>query len=445
MPRQVCGRTRPGQSRYCVLTRTNDLQALLSSLKQQEQVTTAHEGGYILKSAFQPIYSLSHCRTVGHEALLRASHPDGRTVPPPEYFATATSTEDRIRIDNLTGLLHVANFAAHRPPRQWLFLNTLPESMLRLSSESTPRYLAQALARFDLPASSVVLEVLENAFQDAGELSAAVDRARDIGFLIALDDFGAGHSNFDRVWKLRPDIVKLDRSLVARAAANARERRVVTQMVSLLHECGALVLMEGVETVDEALLALEADVDMVQGYHFCRPQPLPETGGPALDKLTQLHQLLLNTALRQRQEQKSRIAAYYNAIGHGAFELTQGHTLEEACRSFLSLPQAEVCYLLDDQGFQVGTHVLPPQYSSPDVLGYEPLNDCTGATWARRPYFRRAMQTIGKVQVTRPYRTIHGNRICMTVSMAFRRKVDGREQVQVLCGDLIESDDPGRA
>lgn len=78
------------------------------------------------------------------------------------------------------------------------------------------------------------------------------------------------------------------------------------------------------------------------------------------------------------------------------------------------------------------------------MLGYEPLNDCTGATWARRPYFRRAMQTIGKVQVTRPYRTIHGNRICVTVSMAFRRKVDGREQVQVLCGDLIESDDPAR-
>lgn len=445
MPRLVCGRTRPGQSRYCVLTRTNDLQALLSCLKQEGSVTTAHEGGHILKSAFQPIYSLSHCRAVGHEALLRATDAEHKPVPPPEYFATATSSEDRVWIDNLTGLLHMANFAANRPARQWLFLNTLPETMLKLTSEATPRYLAEALARFKLPASTVVLEVLESAFQDAGQLTAAVERAREIGFLIALDDFGAGHSNFDRVWQLRPDIVKLDRSLVARAAANTRERRVVMQMVSLLHECGALVLMEGVETVDEALLALEADVDMVQGYHFCRPQPLPETGGPALQKLTELHQLLLNTALRQRQQQKARIAAYYNAIGHGAFTLSQGHTLEEACQSFLSLPQAEVCYLLDDHGFQVGTHVLPPQYSSPDVLGYEPLNDCTGATWARRPYFRRAMQAIGQVQVTRPYRTIHGNRICVTVSMAFRRVVDGREQIQVLCGDLLENDDSALA
>ncbi|HIV70071.1 MAG TPA: EAL domain-containing protein [Candidatus Aquabacterium excrementipullorum] len=427
------------------MTRTNDLQALLSCLKQDDAtITTAHEGGFILRSAFQPIYSLSHCRAVGHEALLRATDTAGQPVPPPDYFATAQGTEDRIWIDNLTGLLHIANFAAHRPQRQWLFLNTLPESMLKLISETTPRRLAEALERFGLPASTVVLEVLENAFPDAEQLTAAVERAREIGFLIALDDFGAGHSNFDRVWQLRPDIVKLDRSLVARAAVNPRERRVVTQMVSLLHECGALVLMEGVETVDEALLALEADVDMVQGYHFCRPQPLPETDGPALQKLNDLHQLLLNTALRQRQEHKSRIAAYYNAIGHGAFALTQGHTLEEACRSFLSLPQAEVCYLLDDQGFQIGTHVLPPQYSSPDVLGYEPLNDCTGATWARRPYFRRAMQAIGKVQVTRPYRTIHGNRICVTVSMAFRHVVDGQERIKVLCGDLIESADPAR-
>ena len=428
-----------------MLTRTNDLQALLSCLKHDDNLTTAHEGGHILKSAFQPIYSLSHCRAVGHEALLRASDANGKPVSPPDYFATATSAEDRVWIDNLTALLHMANFAAHRPARQWLFLNTLPETMLSLTSERAPKHLTDALDRFKLPASTVVLEVLENAFQDAGQLTAAVERAREIGFLIALDDFGAGHSNFDRVWQLRPDIVKLDRSLVARAAANARERRVVTQMVSLLHECGALVLMEGVETVDEALLALEADVDMVQGYHFCRPQPLPDTGGPALHKLAELHQLLLSTALRQRQQQKGRIAAYYNAIGHSAFNLTQGYSLEESCRSFLSLPQAEVCYLLDDQGFQVGTHVLPPQYSSPDILGYEPLNDCTGATWARRPYFRRAMQAIGQVQVTRPYRTIHGNRICVTVSMAFRRMVDGQEKIQVLCGDLIENDEAGLA
>src|SRR3984893_4750283 len=75
------------------------------------------------------------------------------------------------------------------------------------------------------------------------------------------------------VWQLQPDIVKLDRGVIEQAARNPRVARTLPRLVSLLHETGALVLVEGVETQHEALLAMECDADFVQGFYFARPAP----------------------------------------------------------------------------------------------------------------------------------------------------------------------------
>src|SRR5690606_3189599 len=89
--------------------------------------------------------------------------------------------------------------------------------------------------------------------------------------LVAIDDFGAGESNFERVWRLRPDIVKLDRAMITEAAQNPLVQRILPGIVSLVHEAGALVVMEGIETERQALIALKSDVDFVQGFYFLRP------------------------------------------------------------------------------------------------------------------------------------------------------------------------------
>ena len=93
------------------------------------------------------------------------------------------------------------------------------------------------------------------------------------GFQVAIDDFGIGASNFDRVWGVRPDFVKLDRSLVQRATVSRNDRRVAKMLVSMLHRMGVMVIAEGIETKEEALTVMDADVDFVQGFYFSRPKP----------------------------------------------------------------------------------------------------------------------------------------------------------------------------
>jgi EAL domain-containing protein (putative c-di-GMP-specific phosphodiesterase class I) len=411
---------------------------LLDRLDLSAEPVVARHAGLCLRSHFQPIYSLAHGRVVGHEALLRASDAQGRPVSPPEVFAACGDFAELLWRDRLARMVHVANYLRAPAADQWLFINIHPQVFAHgLGRPLIDGFLQRLHQRFPLPHHRMVIEVMEEAVRDDADFHTAVERARAAGYLIALDDFGAGHSNFDRVWRLRPEIVKLDRSLVMRAAGDAAARRIVVQMVSLLHECGALVLMEGVETEAEAHVALEADADLVQGYLFGRPQPaLVPSGEP----LPQLHALSDDFELRSRgdkQRYRERIGPYINAIGYAASLLGADRSLQEACRSFLELPEADVCYLLGSDGGQIGDNQWAAAGPAERSLAYEPLRDTQGARWARRPYFRRAVESVGKVQVTRPYRTLHGGGLCVTVSAAFPvAAVGGASALQVICGDL---------
>lgn len=420
------------------------LARLLADLRHENGRTTAALGGLRLSSHFQPIYSLSHARVVGHEALLRAADGDGRPVPPPQVFDACRDERELAHCDSLSRLVHLANYSSRAGDGQWLFLNMHPQSLPRLALPDAPAYLDAVSRRFGLPGHRMVLEVLETAASDGPAFADAMALAREHGCLIAIDDFGAGHSNFDRVWRLQPDIVKLDRSLTMRAAHDARAGRVVAQMASLLHECGALVLMEGVEDEAAALMAMEADADLVQGWYFGRPQAQPRPSGHAPDELTRLPQAFAELREGQRHRHRETIAPYLNAIGHAGVLLSAGRPMEEACGPFLQLPRAQLCYRLDEDGYQVQCNLWAPGGQASPHPGHEPLRDARGACWVRRPYFRRALEAPQKVQVTRPYRSLHGSRMCTTVSVAYRPPVPAGQppRWEVVCGDIDWDGEP---
>lgn len=428
-----------------MLTKTRRFSHLLASLEGPRGQTVGQLDGLRLSSHFQPIYSLSHGRVVGHEALLRAHDANNQPVSPLQVFGACTSLRELAWCDSLSRLLHLSNFTVREPNAQWLFLNVHPQVHQLLSARNDGgAYLREVLGHYGMRGDQVVLEVVESEMTDLAAFEASMRIARDHGCLIAIDDFGAGHSNFDRVWRLQPDIVKLDRSLVARAAQDKRARRVVSQMVSLLHECGAMVLMEGVETQDEALLAMEADADMVQGYFFGRPQPQRVPDHHAPEVLLQLYSGLATLRENHRLEHRNHLAPYQNAIGNAGVRMSAGHSLANACHSFFELADAELCYVLDADGYQIGGDVWPAQAAQNTLprVAYEPLRESEGACWSRRPYFRRAIEHIGKVQTTRPYRTLHGSHTCATLSYAYHHVENGVKTLRVVCGDMAWREAP---
>ena len=259
---------------------------------------------------------------------------------------------------------------------------------------------------------------------------------KELGCLVAIDDFGAGHSNFDRIWRIQPHIVKLDRSIITQAAINPSVRRVIPNLVNLIHEAGSLVLMEGVETEDEALIAIDSDIDFVQGYYFAKPaKQLPQgnINRGCIDRLCKKSKLANKN---ETGAYKNKLKDYLDAFQEFLQQFNAGVDMGTACQKFLSQPRTERCYILNEEGRQSGgnyTSDFSPSIYDPR---FKPLADSSDAIWERRHYFLRAINKPGEIQVSRPYLSIAGGNLCVTLSVGV---ISGNELI-VLCGDLMWSD-----
>jgi len=403
-------------------------------IRQQGGTTTGLFRDIRLTSGFQPIFSLVHRRAVGHEALLRPVAADGSRLSPLAVFQMARNDAETIFLDRLCRVVHTCNFLAQSNSQDWLFLNVNP--MVTISGKRHGAFFTDVLERCKIPPHRVVIEILEGNIEDEGLLAESVMFFKELGCLVAIDDFGAGHSNFDRIWRIQPHIVKLDRCMISRAAGDRAVRRVLPNVVNLIHEAGSMALMEGVETEEEALITLDTDVDFVQGYYFARPcetLPPPGRGRDALDELAR------KFGVANRHEcgaLRRRLHGYLDAFETFLKQFKAGADARAACRGFLDLPGAERCYLLNKDGLQLGPNFVSLSASSASDPRYNPLADSHGATWARRHYFRRATGEPGAIQVSRPYLSIAGGNMCVTLSVAL---FSGKELV-VLCGDLAWND-----
>lgn len=406
------------------------LDAIRGRIRVENGRAAADYASLRLGSHFQPIFSVAHSRIVGYEALMRAQDSQGKPVPPLEVFGRSNDFFSTLMLDRLSRTVHVQNFQNQNETQGWLFLNI--NAQVFLESMNQDDFFDELLRSTGFPAHRIVTEILEQGVMDEVRLVEAVQFFRSKGFLIALDDFGAGHSNFDRIWSLQPDIVKLDRSMIAKAGTNLRIRRMMPVMVSLLHEAGSLVLMEGVETESEALIAMDADADFVQGYYFAKPQADLPAAGASRDLFDHLWQDFKEVTLPEVSGQKQEIGPYRNAIGYAASLLESGIPLAQAAGGFLQLPGAERCFLLDSEGRQIGHNIINDRHPPAVDKRYTPLINADGANWSRRYYFRRALDHPGKVQVTRPYLSITGANQCITVSIGTH--LNG--EMLVLCGDV---------
>lgn len=382
---------------------------------------TGHFAGLRIASHFQPIYSLAHRKPVGYEALMRGYDDRSKPIPPLDIFRAVESDERGVHLDRLCRTIHIRNFMETGNRQVWLFLNINPQVVISGALQGS--YFRSVLERYGLPPHRVVVEIIEERIY------------KELGCLVAIDDFGAGHSNFDRIWRIAPHIVKLDRSMILQAAHQSRVRRVLPNLVALIHESGSVALMEGIETEREALIATDSGIDLVQGFYFGRPSPAL-VGNSGENILLSLCGKFKEMTQQESAKQKQEMSAYLERFQHLARLIESDVPLERACSAFLRQDRAERCYLLDSEGRQLGRNVDSPRRMSGSDPKFLPLSDAGGAIWSRRPYFRRAMNQPGQIQITRPYLSITSVSLCVTLSMAIRRN----EETCVLCCDLSWED-----
>ncbi len=386
--------------------------------------------GRSLSSHFQPIFSVAHRRAIGYEGLIRSTHGDGTPESPAQLLSLPANGTELLWLDRLCRALHVANFTRQLPDNTWLFVNL--NSQCLISEQPDIGFTRALMETHDLPPQRLVIEVIENEVQDPALLGRFIDHFRRLGCLIAIDDFGAGHSNFDRIWQLEPDIVKLDRSLIQRAAVDARVERILARIVSLLHEAGSLVIVEGVENEREARVAIGADADMVQGFYFARPAPDIGHHADSWDRFDKMlgaprpHHGKYASRLREgpRALQLLLESAVSQFHRHGDFATSSAPLFSDA--------RTVRAFLLDDRGNQIGPSIYGPIDRLRRTERFTPLACGEHANWSHKDYHYRALQQPGKMHISEPYLSVADGSMCITVSQALTR--NGR--TTVYCCDL---------
>ncbi len=219
-------------------------------------------------SVYQPIVELAGGRTIGHEALLRASSADGSPIYPDVLFPAAEAagwTHVLDRIGRTTALREAGSWLGE----DLLFINFIPTSIYR--PQVCLRTTEQAADEAGLNLNQLVFEVTEgHRIDDIDHLADVFAYYRAKGCRVALDDLGAGYSSLNLLVRLQPDFVKLDKDIV-QALPDPVSSAVVAAIVSITHAYGGTVLAECIETQEQADAARALGVDLGQGWLFGRP------------------------------------------------------------------------------------------------------------------------------------------------------------------------------
>lgn len=214
---------------------------------------------------YQPIIHVGMNKLVGHEALTRFTAEPFRS--PDKWFNEAATVGLQEDLEFAVIRKALADFH-HFPDDTYLSFNVSPGTILK---GSVPALFA------GYPLQRVVLEVTEHESID--NYSAIADELaplRQQGLRLAVDDAGSGYASFRHILKLKPDVIKLDASLVGAIDKDQSIRALAAALIRFAEETGSKVVAEGVEREEELAVLRQLKVNKAQGYLLGRPCPLED-------------------------------------------------------------------------------------------------------------------------------------------------------------------------
>ncbi len=236
---------------------------------------------------FQPVVNTLTRRISGVEALARWNRAGYGPVSPDVFIAAAESSG---LIDQLgLAVLQKACHAATEWPHVKLAVNVSPVQF------RNPFFAAQVLSileEHDIPPARVMLEMTEGYFIHHPERAGtAIEKLKQIGVSIALDDFGSGFASIGYLRRFGFNRMKIDKSLVVALDEGGRSLEMLTATVALARSLGIPVTAEGIETEDQAAILQLCGCDELQGYLFAKPMPADQVTTMLAQQETPVRQL----------------------------------------------------------------------------------------------------------------------------------------------------------
>ncbi len=268
-----------------VLFRTDFRERAITLLELEGDLRLAQARGE-LHVFYQPIFNLIDGKIAGFEALLRWFHPQRGLIPPSDFIPLAEET----------GLIHtIGTFVLREACKQLVewqakfpLLAGLSVSVnlsgKQLNQPDLPEQVSQVLQETGMDAHNLKLELTENQLIDNSPSAlAALEKLRQLGLQLLVDDFGVGYSSLSYVQQFPIDTIKIDRIFVNRLQdGEARRAEIVQTIIQLAHELQLGTIAEGIETPQQLLQLKALSCEYGQGWLFSKAQ-----GKEAIERILQ--------------------------------------------------------------------------------------------------------------------------------------------------------------
>jgi diguanylate cyclase (GGDEF)-like protein len=256
-----------GRNRYEFFTQ--NLQAEIVSQKRTADEVLAGIDNHEFTTFYQPQFDARTHELTGVEALIRWNHPHHGILAPDRFLKIAEDLNVSAVLDQivLERVLQDKMRWAARGIR-------LPKVSVNVSSKRLhDETLIDTLRTLQIVPGEISFELVESIFLDESEDAATsnLDRIKDLGIDIEIDDFGTGHTSIVSLLKLKPKRLKIDRQLVMPILSSPQERSLVRSIIDIARSLGVETIAEGVETMQHAAMLREMGCDLLQGYAFSRP------------------------------------------------------------------------------------------------------------------------------------------------------------------------------
>jgi diguanylate cyclase (GGDEF)-like protein len=214
-----------------------------------------------------------HDQIRGVEALVRWRHPERGMVPPDQFIPIAEKNGLIVPLGRMIFDLVCADLVSMRRQHMNLPYVSVNVSLREMSAPTFVEDVLATLARHGLSSSDIEFEITESTAMvgQSGKENAALRKLSELGFRLAIDDFGSGYSSIGRLLDLKVDKLKIDRVFVAPIGKPNFDPSLLELMISLARRLEVKCVAEGVETVEQVAWLRQAGCQMMQGYHYAKP------------------------------------------------------------------------------------------------------------------------------------------------------------------------------
>ncbi len=225
---------------------------------------------------YQPTYHING-KLHGAEALIRLHDQKMGNLFPDEFIPIAEQNGLVDDIDDFV-LDEVCKFLKSGIPQKYGIDNiNVNLSVLQCMKPGFVENVNHIVEKHGIKKNHINFEITESiAADDYGILANVIKSLKEDGFLFSMDDYGTGYSNVSAVFSLNLDVVKVDKSLLWGAEKSGLGMIILENTIRMIKQMDKLILVEGVETLDQIELLKKLKVDYLQGFYYSKPIPKDE-------------------------------------------------------------------------------------------------------------------------------------------------------------------------